>query len=169
MKFLIILLFFISTRLIAQIYPYILSEDFGDKKKGDTLYIMNKETRDILYEVMYDNLAKDTIISSYDTALIAMKQRISIRDSIDAARKEQIENRQEKIAALKENKFFNIKGIFFEVNVTYIPKLVPLYEAGFLMNIDIFDVITIGPGFKAFYFNSEFNVGPTLRLGVKLY
>jgi len=168
MKFLI-LFFLLTISAYSQIIPYILPEDFGDKKKGDTIYVMNKETRDDLYEIMYDNLMKDTLIDSYEVELAAAKRRLIIRDSIDIARKQQDSIRQIQISNLENDKFFNIKGIFVEGNATYIPKAVPLYELGVFMNIDIKNILTINPGFKAVYLNPDIYIGPTIRVGVRIY
>lgn len=167
-QFLILLFFLLTTSVYTQITPYIIPEDYGSFKKGDTVYIMDKATKDDLYIIMYDNLAKDDLLELTESQLDDAKKRLALRDSVDASRKEQDNIRKAQISNL-EPKLFDIKGVFFEGNATYIPKLVPLYEAGFFMNISIKDIVNISPGFKAFYFNSEFNIGPSIRLGVKLY
>ena len=163
-KILLIIFLFSSIIVYGQINEMVLPT-------GDTVYIMNKNTRDLIFENMRELKQRRDDTISYTKELSIANERIKIlRDSIILAlmpKKDSLYNTI--INKQKKEGLVKIEGLFAEGEVGYLAKNNEyLISLGTMLNIKLWN-FTLAPGFKIFKIQPDWQLGAFIRVGIKIY
>ena len=167
MKYIIILLLcFISVKLYSQVKLIVY--------QGDTLYALTKTDFDKFYDILID---LDVCQKNDSLSKIQLKDRAEqikyLRDSVGFAQ-HKIDSLNDKIIKnltdATKPKFFDVKGLFAESNVIYMPiDTTTYFDLGINLKTVIGGSVELSPGIKGFYFKKKLSFGPFLRAEIKLY
>lgn len=163
-KILLIILLACATTSFSQISEMVLPS-------GDTVYVMSRNTRDIIFENLRELKQRREDTASYIREISIANERIGIlRDSIVKLLMPKKDSLFTSIIE-KEKKadLVKIDGLFTEAEIGYLSRNSEMFiSLGAMLNVKLWN-FTLAPGFKIFNYQQKYEIGPFLRAGLKIY